>query len=72
MKTFLTIFLSDPFRALFPKSAHRANSERASRLRADNRVMQQALKDWNRCDDCARYLDRNVRYLDDVPDWDID
>lgn len=60
------------YRYLFPRAARAADAHRAAKLREDNRRMQAALKQWNRCDDAARWLDDNIRHLDDVPDWTTD
>ena len=60
------------YRRLFPATARRADLVRAARLREANRRMQEAAEKRQRQDDAARYLDTNVRDLDDVPDWDIE
>jgi len=52
------------YRYLFPRTARAADLVRAEKLRRDNRRMQRAAKQWQRCDDAARYLDEHVRYYD--------
>ena len=52
------------YRYLFPRTARAADLARAEKLRRDNRRMQQAAEQWQRCDAAARYLDEHVKYYD--------
>lgn len=49
------------YRYFFPKTARAADRARAAQLRADNRRMQRAAEQWQRCDDAARYLEHYRR-----------
>lgn len=59
------------YRLLFPKTARAAELVRAARLREANRKAQEAMEKRRRQEEVFKYLDSNVRYLEDVPDWEI-
>lgn len=52
------------YRRLFPEHAKAVDQLRAERLRRQNRIMQLALDQWNRSDDAAWWLERNIRHTD--------
>ena len=64
--------LEQLYRRCFPAAARRADLVRAARLREANRRMQESAEKRQRQEDAARYLDRNIRHLDDAPRWDIE
>lgn len=59
------------YRLLFPKTARAADLVRAAHLREANCKMQEAAEKRQRQEEVFRYLDDNVRYLEDVPDWKL-
>jgi len=46
------------YRFLFPKAAREYDQKRAAKLRKDNRRMQEAAEQRDRCDAAAEYLDK--------------